>query len=167
MNLADFAWSKRYFTQQTTSLVPAIKSTLAAIFIHFPTTCIGKQTEDKAPLSKTEDRLTDPFSSTVNEARRFEAPPTFNSLQLASTVTKVLAELKTPKKRSKILSSKPLFNVHYAATVRSFCHCRFVMSVQERVALYWVRKTLNRTLLRCRDIGWRTFGLCIIWGERQ
>ena len=37
----------------------------------------------------------------------------------------------------------------------------------ERVALYWVKKILNRAHLRWRDIGCRTFGLCIIWGERQ
>ena len=41
------------------------------------------------------------------------------------------------------------------------------MFVPERVALYWVKKILNRALLRWRDIGLRTFGLCIIWGERM
>ena len=61
--------------------------------------------------------------------------------------------IKDTKKRSKILPRKPLLNVHYTATVRSSCRCRLVMSVQERVALYWVKKTLNRALLLVRHGG--------------
>ena len=84
MNLADFAWSERYFTQQTTSLGPAI-------FIHFPT--FGRQTEDIKTVIKKgrSSHRWEPFASTVHEARRNEAPPTFNSLKLASTVTKGLS----------------------------------------------------------------------------
>ena len=73
------------------------------------------------------------------------------------------SRIKDTKKRSRILSRKPLFNVHYATTVRSFCHCRLVMSVQERVALIWVRKhwtarfwdgaTLGGGLLGCASFG--------------
>ena len=53
MSLVDFAWSEPDTSRdnhETTSLVPAI-------FIHFPT--LRRHTEDKAPLSKTEDLLRD------------------------------------------------------------------------------------------------------------
>ena len=76
------------------------------------------------------------------------------------------SRIKDTKKSSKILSRKPLLNVHYTATVRSFSHCssagwlcpckrgwRYTGSRKYWTARFWDGATLGGGLLGCASFG--------------
>ena len=164
MNLADFAWSER-----SRNLHPsdATNHLAGACYFHsLPTSWKTSRRWDTVIKNGRSSYRSEPFSSTVREARRNEAPPTFNSFQLAWAVTKGLAELKTPKNVQKYCQESLFLNVHYTATVRSFCHSssagwlcpcqrgwRFTGPRKYWNARFWDGATLGGGLLGCASFG--------------
>ena len=165
MNLADFAWSER--SGYGTSREWRDKPPHWCLLLSFTFQLLKDKQKMRHCYQKRKIVL-QIRAILINGTRGTQKWSTSN-IQLFPTGInghQGFSRIKDTKKRSKILSRKPLLNVHYTATVRSFCHCssagwlcpcqrgwRFTGSRKHWTARFWDGATLGGGLLGCASFG--------------